>query len=677
MGEIVQFVGRNEATARQNLNAFVDLARHKLTAFDDGGGWNELAWRENRVSAVFCKYRPRSESRRPPVAMAEPFLTFAKAYLRYRYSHKPVRSTATLLGALRMIELALLEATNKADILDLSVPVLDLSARHCADLKASKGAQYAGGREIEAVADFCRIHGLVPALPNWKQPFKRPSDLTETLTKEGEQYRERKLPTNHQMLALAELFARAEDVEERYFTSIAALLMFAPSRISEVLALPVNCVGWEETGDGERQMYLRWRAAKRGGAMKKWVPTVMQSVVEVAVERLTTIGAAARAAARFAYENPGQFMRHPGCTTPEDFREDDELEPSQIAAAVSLGPPSKGTGRAMASFIKKKLDCDGPLTYRRLAEAAARIHKTPDWPYINDEKEVLVWDALCLARKHEYHKTQPVHLFSWQLPGAGHVNDRLGRRISLSLFERAGLRNPDGSPIKLTTHQPRHWLSTVAARAGMDDFTLAQWAGRARVEDNEHYDHRTQRERNDELRSVLLHPEEPSTLEKFRGGLPVSYREIGIDRLGATKVTLYGLCVHDYAMTPCQKQRRCMTCKEHVFIKGEHVTLARIKRHEELLVGRLDKARQAATEGVFGADRWIDDCIWELALTRTIRTMLEEGPVPDGTTVSIPADYDPSPVRRALMDRNLIEAPSIEDIPVRIVRPALEGPTVA
>ena len=636
---------------------------------------DQLTWRHNQMSVVFCKYRPRSEARKPPVPLAEPFLTFAKAYVRYRYSHKPLKYLTRMLGALRMIERALIEATGHADIVDLSVPVLDLSARYCAEFKRNKSTRYQEGRAMEAVADFCRDHELVPGLPGWKPPFRKQRDLTEALTEEGVRHREAKLPTNDQMFASADLFARADDVESQYFTSIAALMMFAPNRVSEVLALPVDCIGWEETRAGEKKMYLRWRAAKRGGPMKKWVPTCMQPVVKKAVARLTQIGAPAREAARFAYENPGRFMRHPACTTSEDFGEDDRLNPSQIAAALGLRHWSGRSRNWIVATGAMQCSTD-PVTYRVLADAIGKLCTKPAWPFINDDEEVLVWDALCLIREFEYHKFKPPRLFSWKLPTTGDVNDRFGKRFMPTLFERAGMKNPDGSPIRLTTHQPRHWLSTLAARAGMDDYTLAQWAGRARVDDNEPYDHRTQRERNDELRMVL-HPEEPTTLEKYRGGLPVSFKEVGLHRPGATKVTLYGLCRHDYAMTPCQKQRKCMTCKEHVFIKGEHVTLARIKRHEELLVERLDKARQAATEDVFGADRWVDDCIWELALTRAMRTMLEAGPVPDGTVLSIPAEYDPSPVRRALMDRNLIGAPSLEDVPVKTVYPVLEGPKAA
>ncbi|MDG6746507.1 hypothetical protein QCF01_19135, partial [Staphylococcus aureus] len=67
--------------------------------------------------------------------------------------------------------------------------------------------------------------------------------------------------------------------------------------------------------------------------------------------------------------------------------------------------------------------------------------------------------------------------FSWRLPNANEVNSRLGKAGRPSLFERRGMKGEGGRAIKLTTHQLRHWLSTMSERAGMDDFTLAQWAG--------------------------------------------------------------------------------------------------------------------------------------------------------------------------------------------------------
>ena len=308
-----------------------------------------------------------------------------------------------------------------------------------------------------------------------------------------------------------------------------------------------------------------------------------------------------------------------------------------------------------------------------LADVTAINFQGVYWPYINAEKEVLARDALCLVREFEYHKVYPVRPFSWTMASHNEINKRLGGREESSLFERAGMKNDDGSPIRLTTHQLRHWLSTMSVRGGMDDYTLARWAGRALIADNKYYDHRTQEERSTEAYALLR--KEATTLEKFKGGLPVPYSELGVDRPGAAQATLYGMCTHDYAMAPCQKQTACMTCKEQVCIKGDHVTLERIKVLEAQTARLVDQGRKASSDGLFGADRWVDHQIWVLSHVRTMRMQLEAESVPDGAVLQIPKEYDPSPVRRSLMDQNLIETPSRTDIAaVTRVIPLIEGP---
>ena len=197
----------------------------------------------------------------------------------------------------------------------------------------------------------------------------------------------------------------------------------------------------------------------------------------------------------------------------------------------------------------------------------------------------------------------------------------------------------------------------MSERAGMDDYTLAQWAGRARVKDNRHYDHRTAEERLDAAREILQ-IEKPSLLERFKGRQPVTYQELGVNRLGAAKATLYGMCIHDYAMSPCQKQRECMTCKEHVCVKGDHITLDRIRLLEAQTELLLKKAQQAHEDGDFGADRWIDSHKWKLAHVRAMRITLEHSQTPDGALLRIPDGHDPSPVRRALIDLGMVEQPA-------------------
>lgn len=611
MGEVIQFVPRAGHNAGKNLADFIRLAKENLTAFGSGGAWDNDKWQHDETVVVFAtKTEPLDSYFFTP--MAEPFKHFAKAYVRYRYSHKPVKSLAMLVQALRCVEAGLLVACGRAEIGLLSGAAMDVSACKCREFYSSEDVHHKTGLQLQAIFDFVREKRLVSSLPTWKSPFKKPTILTEDLGGAGEAHRRAKLPSNGDMLAISDLFAQAHDRESKFYSSIFILLMAAPGRISEVLRLPIDCIQWEADDAGELQMFLRWHAAKGKGAVKKWVVPVMHDVVQEAVRRLVEIGGPAREAARNAFEYSSE---------------------------------SAGGDGASA-----------------LIEEFGGLY----WPFIDNKRAVKAWGALCLHRENEFSRQRAIRTDTWRIPSANEVNSRLGAGISLSLFDRAGMRNSDGTRIKLTSHQLRHWLSTMSERAGMDDYTLAQWAGRARVADNHHYDHRSPEERMETARELL--PTQPAPLlERIKHRQPVTYQELGVDRLGTAKATLYGMCVHDYAMAPCQKQRECMTCKEHVCIKGDHVTLERICLLEGQTEALLKKAQNAHSDGDFGADRWIDNHKWKLAHVRAMRMALEHPDILEGSALSIPDGHDPSPVRCVLMGLDMVEQASTQALGPRVV----------
>lgn len=617
MGEVVQFVPRAEREASGNLAEFIRLAKEDLTAFENGGAWDRDKWQQNETVVVFATKTAHLDSY-SFTPFAEPYMQFAKAYIRYRYSHRPVKSLAMMLQALRCVEAGLLAACGRADVGLLSGAVMDVCANKCKEFYSSEDVHHKTGLQLQAIFDFLREKSLVPSLPAWKSPFKKPVILTEDLGEAGQAHRVAKLPSNEAMLAVADVFAQAEDRESQFYSSIFILLMAAPGRVSEVLKLPVDCIQWEEDDDGVLQMFLRWNAAKGKGATKKWVVPVMHDVVKEAVRRLVEIGNPAREVARTAFE-----------------------------------------GSASSS---------GEVSTSNLIKEFGGFY----WPFLAENRVLKAWSALCLHRENEFSREKEIRPDSWRIPSANEVNKRLGAGSGHgeSLFDRMGLRNSDGTRITLTSHQLRHWLSTMSERAGMDDYTLAQWAGRAKVSDNRHYDHRSPEERLEAARELL--PMQPAPLlERIKHRQPVTYQELGVDRLGTAKATLYGMCVHDYAMAPCQKQRECMTCKEHVCIKGDHVTLDRIRLLEAQTETLLQQAMKAHKDGDFGADRWVDNHKWKLAHVKAMRMALEHPNVLEGAILRIPDGHDPSPIRRALLDLGMVEVPSMETLGPKIIPLAL------
>ncbi|WP_393923009.1 hypothetical protein [Aeromonas hydrophila] len=100
----------------------------------------------------------------------------------------------------------------------------------------------------------------------------------------------------------------------------------------------------------------------------------------------------------------------------------------------------------------------------------------------------------------------------------------------------------------------------------MDELTLANWAGRARVADNASYDHRTEEEKSNAI-AVITIPENAKHVGKNKCNLPISFRGNRKEPYWCSDSNRVGVCEHDFAMIPCQRNGDCETCKELVCIK--------------------------------------------------------------------------------------------------------------
>ncbi|MFS1424408.1 integrase [Shewanella sp. 10N.286.48.B5] len=657
MSDIVQFQPKSVHTAKENLNEFINLCRDELTAFGEecweGDNWKTFYGKSNKkVNARFStNTQPSTSYSFEP--MADPFIDFAKAYIRYFYSLNPVSNLQRYMEALRGLEESLLSVKGVADITELDGSVLSALTNTLPERYPSTTALNKIGYQLERILDFCRSKQITPSLPEWSNPYSKPKDLTIALDEKGTEYRSNKLPSNEVMMLVSKLFNDAPSlgVEAEYYSAVMALLMVAPSRSSELTVVPVNCLEWEDDRAGKRQLGIRWNPAKGGKAGLKWVPSVMQDVVVEAVARLERIGASARLAAKFAEDNPNVFMRS------NHIGEDTALNVQQVNEALSLRLSSLSPSKDKTLWFLKLLETNnGFISYKALGrhEYENYTSKFNNWPYADKKSSVKVSEALLLHRENEFHADFSPRNFSFVLPTVNHINDRFvqsGARGAQSLWSKLNIQQSDGSPISLQSHNARHWLSTMAERGGMDELTLANWAGRAKISDNKHYDHRTESEKSDAARSLLL-PEDANALDKINVNLPVSYEDIGRkDMLGIAIVTELGICEHDYSMMPCQRHGDCETCKELVCIKGFVSSLELLKKREKEVEAQFNKAGKDHEMGSFGADRWVSSLGWRLSHIRTKIRLLEDDRVPDGSAIRIPEEFDPSPVKTVLLEK--------------------------
>lgn len=657
---VIRFKAKAELDAEQNLVRFIENCRTHLTIFGKDN-WHENKWNTingNRTVVVrfSTNLKPSNSYHYEP--LSEPFLDFAKAYIKNSYTDRPVSNLQRHMEALRVLEEALILANGKADILTLNGTVLERLHEVFHRQLLDSTARNKSGYQMELILDFCRENFIAPSLPEWSNPYGKNKDLTIALDEKGQEYRSEKLPTTEEMMLVAELFSKAPQlgIEVEYYTAIYALLMTAPSRGSEEAALPLDCLVWEKDRAGDNQLGIQWVPAKKGKKGIKWVPTVMQDIVIMAVERLTRIGEPARKAAKFAEENHEQFMVHDGCITPSNFSENAPLSVEQLSAALSINLTSF-TSIKTKWLMQLLADNNDVITYKTLGryEYGKFTKKFPKWPYVDKGNKVKVSEALLLHREHEFHANFNPRGFSFCIPTVNYINDRFAEskaKGERTLWAKHGFRLESGEPIELTTHRARHWLSTMAESGGMNELTLANWAGRAKVGDNKKYDHRTEDEKSEQVAAIMI-SQDADVLEKIRHRIPVTFKDIGKDLDGSAIVTELGVCEHDYAMSPCQRNGDCETCKELVCIKGFSDSLDLLKTREQEVQSQLNKALYDHEMGAFGADRWVTNHGWRLSHIRTKIRILEDENTPDGTVVRIPEKYDPSPVKEMLREKGL------------------------
>jgi hypothetical protein len=722
MSDVLIFTSKHELDFQRNYADFIKFAKNDLTLFakhvfeSSTGiqkGWNCDKWswntaRDKKLTIVFGN----SESHSKYTPFKQPFADFAKAYVRYQQSLNHKDSTVWASSLVWLYNALEENATENdrvtVDVMKLNNTVVNSVEDQIRNSGLGAGAKRNIGLSLEKILKFVNEKRFKLDLQEWSNPFPRQSDTSVKFDEDSRKKEVDKCPSDYQMLQVADAFHKAVSSRQKYFASLCVMLMCQPSRSVELNGLTVNSL---QKSDKER-WYLTWHPAKGGDPVKKWVPKLLEDVVKQAFDRLIEISAPARSAAKFAHENLDAFLVHRQCITPTDFSHRKPLTYNQFAKAMGLkvGKDLKGndinwthqttkwvnnliSGLNEVSDWKKDLlkgnrissrneildrytnvSTGSPIKFPTYADLRAVIDKqfkTEDFPNYGNVK---LWYCITLVRENEFHKDFSVKPFSWVLVGNGMLSDAIGsergngKNQMQSIFDELGIKDEDGTALKLTSHQFRHWLNTKLKLAGEEDWLIAKWSGRADIEQNKAYDGRTQEQKSrltkrighvangenvmtvDQVNQFLLpytSESPPPAIVLHDLGLPVSLKSLGIDRIGVAQFTGSGFCVHNYAESPCVKNGDCVVCSEHKCLKGLPHTIDELKSLERLYEEQLVNAKIRSGENVFGADRWVTATGFKLSKIRTIIAMLEDPNRPDGTPVSVPDELDPSPVKRS------------------------------
>lgn len=177
----------------------------------------------------------------------------------------------------------------------------------------------------------------------------------------------------------------------------------------------------------------------------------------------------------------------------------------------------------------------------------------------------------------------------------------------------------------------------------MSEALIAFWSGRKNVSQNEWYDHLPQ----EALIEAYLKLGEQARPVRVEGHLKDKVESISIQHgltrdealrleLGATHRTRYGICRHDHALTPCPKDKDCVNCTEHTFVKGDKRHHDEAEFQHKLHAKAVADAEKAVEEGQPGATRWLKLNQPKLERWRLVLDMMNDPAIPDGTLLTLP-----------------------------------------
>jgi hypothetical protein len=497
-----------------------------------------------------------------------------------------------------------------------------------------------------------------------------------------------KLPSREAMEAYALCSNNPHSDSEEILLRVIDLLIATGQRGNEVAVIPFDC--WVErpikgaTGEivvdanGKRliECGIKYFAEKHFQSRVHWFGESDIPLARRAVKRLKVLTQEQREIARWQEANPGRLW---------DYSPHEILTENQVLRWLGFSDGSS-SGRNLHLYLSRNgIDPIDDETKLKSTEARKRR-------YLAGEIEKLLIPKL---RGHEalteniggiprtVLKTSETLAIAFdgqfRLGGReGNVFRAIPRRVTLvdinralgadprfsSIFSRRSLFEADGTPIKLTSHQPRHWRNTIYHLTGMSNVQQALALGRKRLDQNVYYQHTSIEEytaTHQEFLAFNSHQERIDFLhtgirdKRIQGALTDSYHALLSDKgtttadafltvhATALHVTPFGGCIHDFSQAPCPKHLQCWNGCSHLHLMGTPSERANLMKQADNLTTAITIMRDAGA-GEAGTDVWLVDQQEKLNNLKSVLTRDTDVGVqrvfPNGHPVTVSDNYE-------------------------------------
>jgi hypothetical protein len=659
MSKTIYFSSSQELSTEQNLNNFIEMAKNELTIFGSDLEFDDNIWeitkhiagkQNTKNSLIFSNFKYSQNNKKEKnsiIPMREPFLSFAKAYIRYKQGINPIKSFTPILAVLRILESSFEELTIDINPTEINMDILTRASQITKEYYTIAVA-YRYGQKLEEIGKFLNDKRISKIPIDWKNPISRPND-TQRVGKNADERRNKKMPSSMALEILPKIFFNATDSKEMFITSIIALLFGAPNRISEVFLLPINCEVKQNDVHGNEQYGLRWYPAKGADPMIKWIIPSMVDTIKLAISRIKKITKEARIVAKW-YENNPKKLYLPKKL--EYLRNKEYLDNNEVALIVYGKTSSYISSWLKTHKVKYEISSIKEIggykvpPKKNIIVKFTEIEKAiisllpSNFPLVDIDKKFKYSETLIIQNINQFHNKKSKLIPTIKGLNIGFINDALGSRKGVSsIFNKYGYKENDGTRIKVSTHQFRHYLNTLAQKGGASQLDIAKWSGRKDIDQNLAYDHVTVDEMLEMVQDAIGSKDKLigplSNIDDIKKKVIISRDEFAILKANTAHLTDYGICFHDFSMMPCQIHRDCLNCTELACIKGDKITNENIRNRRNDVEKLVLHAKKAQDNGQIGSNRWVVHHMRELKVLTELCDIFDNDNVSNGSIIQI------------------------------------------
>lgn len=576
--EIVNFRSKTEILAEKNLKEFILNCKDQLSGNLLDNDWDSNHWRKIFKFSKFKIKNVKLESFSKAEDLDPSYLEFCKSYVAYIFcSNSKGFDKLTFPIVLRVIEKNLLVYTGSGDIKSLNPVILDECLSDIND-NYTKAVAYKCGKFMEKLITLLNEKELLNCgLIKWSS-YIRPPESRLSISDNADKARLAKLPNEKALQAIGEIFSMQDhDLHERdlFVTSVFALLMCAPSRITEILSLRADCEVIEKNREGKECYGLRFYSLKGFGANIKWIPEIMVPTAKLAIKRLLKLSEKPRERSTvLEHKMKDKSARKIWFDKEKDVRFSNAL----CALFVNQLSMKRQTGSELFKI-------SNVFFSKELGSSKISKHKN-------------------IFERHGYYDEHNKALF---------LRTHQARHLLNTIAQRGGLGELDIAKWSGRVSVTQNRVYNHITEAEMIEKIKALGIHQNNIipcdsDVNENF--------------------EISTLHDLK---------IKIEH-GAVHITEYGYCVHDYILAPCSKYFDCINCSEQVCVKGEKQKLERLKSLLDTTESLVIKAKEAISEDELGADKWYLHQTKTLERLKGIIALMENPELPDGSLIRTHGD---------------------------------------